>query len=38
VIDEKFIVSSSQGGGLIKFEAWEYKKKIVKYNMAYGDF
>ena len=35
VIDEKFIVSSAKGGGLIKFEAWEYKKKIVKYNMAY---
>ncbi len=23
------------GGGMIKFEAWEYKDKIVKYNMVY---
>ncbi len=35
VIDEKFIVSFKNGGGLIKFEAWEYQDKIVKYNMAY---
>jgi hypothetical protein len=35
VIDEKFIVPISKGGGIIKFEAWEYSNKIVKYNMAY---
>ena len=35
VVDEKFIVPVEKGGGIIKFEAWEYKNKIVKYNMAY---
>jgi uncharacterized protein YfaT (DUF1175 family) len=35
VIDEQFIIPSKQGGGIIKFEAWEYKNNIVKYNMAY---
>jgi len=35
VIDEKFIVPFKNGSGLIKFEAWEYQDKIVKYNMAY---
>jgi hypothetical protein len=35
VIDEQFIVPYKQGGGIIKFEAWEYENKIVKYNMAY---
>ena len=34
VIDEQFIVPDKQGG-IIKFEAWEYENKIVKYNMAY---
>ena len=35
VIDEKFIVQIDKGGGIIKFEAWEYKNRIVKYNMVY---
>jgi len=35
VVDEKFIVPSQKGGGIIKFEAWEYENKIVKYNMLY---
>ena len=35
IIDEQFIVPYKQGGGIIKFEAWEYENKIVKYNMAY---
>jgi len=35
VIDEQFIVPIENGGGIIKFEAWEYEDKIVKYNMAY---
>ena len=35
VIDEKFIVPSKNGGGLIKFEAWEYMDEVVKYNMVY---
>ena len=35
VIDEKFIVPEKMGGGVIKFEAWEYEEKIVKYSMAY---
>ena len=35
IIDEQFIVLYKQGGGIIKFEAWEYENKIVKYNMAY---
>jgi len=25
VIDEQFIVPTEKGGGIIKFEAWEYK-------------
>jgi hypothetical protein len=29
VIDEQFIVPHKQGGGIIKFEAWEYENKIV---------
>ena len=35
VIDERFYVPEKLGGGLIKFEAWEYQNQIVKYNMAY---
>ena len=35
IIDEQFIVPYKQGGGIIKFEAWEYENKIVKCNMAY---
>jgi len=35
VIDEVFIVPIEKGGGIIKFEAWEFEDKIVKYNMAY---
>ena len=35
VIDERFIVPKSKGGGIIRFEAWEYEGEIVKYNMAY---
>jgi hypothetical protein len=35
VIDEQFIVPYEKGGGIIKFEAWECKDKIIKYNMAY---
>jgi len=35
VIDEQFIVPYERGGGIIKFEAWEHEKKIVKYDMAY---
>jgi len=35
VIDEQFIVSYVNGGGIIKFEAWEYEDIIVKYNMVY---
>lgn len=35
VIDEKYIVPLENGGGIIKFEAWEYENKVVKYNMAY---
>ena len=29
VIDEKFIVPYDNGGGIIKFEAWEYENLIV---------
>ena len=35
VIDEQFIVPQKKGDGIIKFEAWQYENKIVKYNMAY---
>ncbi len=35
VIDEQFIVPYDKGGGIIKFEAWEYENKTVKYNMVY---
>ena len=35
VIDERFIVPPDKGGGIIKFEAWEYEDEIVKYNIAY---
>jgi len=35
IIDEKFIVPYDKGGGIIKFEAWEYENHIVKYNMVY---
>jgi hypothetical protein len=35
VIDEQFILPYEQGGGIIKFEAWEYENHIVKYNMVY---
>ncbi len=31
VIDEQFIVPSEKGNGIIKFEAWEYQSKIIKY-------
>jgi len=32
VIDEKFIVPFANGGGIIKFEAWEYENQVIKYN------
>jgi len=35
IIDEKYIVPMKNGGGIIKFEAWEYRGEIVKYSMAY---
>jgi len=35
VIDEQFIIPVKKGGGIIKFEAWEFEDQIVKYNMAY---
>ena len=35
VIDEQFIIPYDKGGGIIKFEAWEYENQIVKYNMVY---
>jgi uncharacterized protein YfaT (DUF1175 family) len=35
VIDEQFIVPSTKGGGIIKFEAWKSDENIVKYNMVY---
>ena len=35
VIDEKYIVPDTLGGGLIKFEAWELEGIVVKYNMVY---
>ena len=35
IINEKFIVPFQNGGGVIKFEAWEYQDKVVKYNMVY---
>ena len=35
VVDEKYIIPSTLGGGLIKFEAWESEGKVVKYNMVY---
>jgi len=35
VIDEQFIVPTEKGGGIIKFEAWEYEDQVVKYNMVY---
>ncbi len=35
IIDEKFIVPQDKGSGIIKFEAWEYENKIVKYSMVY---
>jgi len=35
VIDEQFIVPQSNGGGIIKFEAWEFEDRIIKYNMVY---
>ncbi len=35
VIDEQFIVPSEKGGGIIKFEAWEFENLIIKYNMVY---
>ncbi len=34
-IDEQYIVPAEQGGGILKFEAWEYENQIVKYSMAY---
>jgi len=35
VVDEKYIVGSDLGGGIIKFEAWEFEGQVVKYNMVY---
>jgi len=35
VVDEQYIVPYEKGGGIIKFEAWEYESQIVKYNMVY---
>jgi hypothetical protein len=35
IIDEQFIVPADKGDGIIKFEAWEYEEKIIKYNMVY---
>ena len=35
IIDEQFIIPYAKGGGIIKFEAWEYENLIVKYNMVY---
>ena len=35
VIDEQFIIPAKKGNGIIKFEAWEYENKIIKYNMVY---
>lgn len=35
VINEQFVLPYEKGGGIIKFEAWEYQEQIVKYNMAY---
>jgi hypothetical protein len=32
VVNEQFILPSERGGGIIKFEAWEYESHIVKYN------
>jgi len=37
VIDEQFIVPYANGGGIIKFEAWEYENLIVKCNMVYNN-
>ncbi len=38
VIDERYIVPEGQGGGLIKFEAWENEGKVIKYSMTYINF
>jgi hypothetical protein len=38
IIDERFVVPENQGGGIIKFEAWENEGKIIKYSMAYINF
>ena len=35
VIDEQFIVPGGKGGGVVKFEAWEYEEKVIKYIMVY---
>ncbi len=35
VIDEKYIVPTEKGGGIVKFEAWQFDEKIIKYNMVY---
>jgi hypothetical protein len=35
IVDERFILPEEKGGGLIKFEVWEWEGKIVKYSMAY---
>jgi hypothetical protein len=35
IIDEQFIIPYEKGGGIIKFEAWEYENHIMKYNMVY---
>jgi len=35
IIDERYIVSPEKGGGIIKFQAWKFENKIVKYNMFY---
>jgi len=34
-VDEQYIITPSKGGGILKFEAWEYEGRIVKYSMAY---
>lgn len=36
VVNELFYVADKNGGGLVKFEAWEDSSgKIVKYSLAY---
>jgi hypothetical protein len=35
VLDEQFIIPIKYGSGIIKFEAWKYENRVVKYNMVY---